>query len=62
MKHNTWRSVAGTIDELKGVAETLGEEGTQAARRLKERIMLAIPRFEASEEVCSCSYSDVLSY
>lgn len=53
LKHNTWRSVAGSIDELKGVAEQLGEEGSQAARRLRERILLAIPRFEASEEVCN---------
>ncbi|MCJ1381023.1 hypothetical protein MMC17_004132 [Xylographa soralifera] len=50
LKHNTWRSVAGSIDELKIVAEKLGEEGTQAARRLQDRITLAIPRFEASEE------------
>ncbi|MCJ1318330.1 hypothetical protein MMC15_003658 [Xylographa vitiligo] len=50
LKHNTWRSVAGSIDELKLVAEKLGEEGTQAARRLQDRITLAIPRFEASEE------------
>ncbi|MCJ1288243.1 hypothetical protein MMC26_007598 [Xylographa opegraphella] len=50
LKHNTWRSVAGSIDELKTVAEKLGEEGTQAARRLQDRITLAIPRFEASEE------------
>ena len=52
LKHNTWRSVAGTIDELKGVANRLGEDGTQASRRLRDRIMLAVPRFEASEEVC----------
>ncbi len=51
LKHNTWRNVAGSIDELKEVAEKLGEEGSQAARRLRERILLAIPRFEASEEV-----------
>lgn len=53
LKKNTWRSVAGSIEELKQVADNLGEEGSQAARRLKERIMLAIPRFEASEEVCA---------
>jgi len=53
LKHNTWRSVAGSIDELKGAAEKLGEDGSQAARRLKERILISIPRFEASEEVCS---------
>lgn len=51
LKHNTWRSVAGSIDELKTVAEKLGEEGTQAARRLQDRITLAIPRLESSEDV-----------
>ncbi|KAI9721512.1 MAG: hypothetical protein M1812_002274 [Candelaria pacifica] len=50
LKHNTWWSVAGTIDELKGVAERLQEDGTQAARRLSERISLSIPRFEATDE------------
>ncbi|KAI9700353.1 MAG: hypothetical protein M1836_002368 [Candelina mexicana] len=50
LKHNTWWSVAGTIDELKVVAERLQEDGTQAARRLSERISLSIPRFEATEE------------
>ena len=33
------------------MAEKLGEEGSQAARRLRERITLGIPRFEASEDV-----------
>ena len=51
LKHNTWRTVAGTIEELKEVANRLGDEGSQAGRRLQERINLAIPRFEASEEV-----------
>lgn len=51
LKHNTWRSVAGTIDELKVVAEKLGDEGSQAARRLCEGIRVAIPRFELSEDV-----------
>ena len=51
LKHNTWRSVAGNIDELKTIADRLGEEGTQASRRLKERILAGVPRFEASEEV-----------
>lgn len=51
LKNNTWRSLAGSIDELKNVAVKLGEEGTQAARRLHDRIMQGIPRFEASEEV-----------
>ena len=51
LKHNTWRSVAGNIDELKMVATRLGEDGSQASRRLRDRIMQGIPRFEASEEV-----------
>ena len=53
LKHNTWRSVAGTIDEVKEVAKHLDEENTQASRRLRDRINAAIPRFEASEEVSS---------
>lgn len=52
-KRNTWRSIAGTIEELRGVAERLGEDASQASRRLRDRIMQAIPRFEASEEVSS---------
>ena len=51
LKHVTWRSVAGDIDEIKQVAGRLGEENTQASRRLRDRILAAIPRFEASEEV-----------
>ena len=51
LKVNTWRSVAGTIDEVKEVAQRLDEENTQASRRLRDRINAAIPRFEASEEV-----------
>lgn len=51
LKHCTWRSVAGTIDEVKEVAHLLGEENSILAKRLKDRIMAAIPRFEASEDV-----------
>ena len=51
LKHNTWRSLAGTIDELRTVADRLGEDGTQASRRLRDRILLGLPRFEASEDV-----------
>lgn len=53
LKHNTWRSIAGSIDEVKEVADRLGEENTQASRRLRDRILTAIPRFEASEDVSS---------
>ena len=51
LKQHIWRSVAGSIDELKEVASRLGEEGSQAARRLRDSIMQGIPRLEASEEV-----------
>lgn len=43
--------MAGSIEELKDVAVHLGDEGTQASRRLHDRIMQGVPRFEASEEV-----------
>jgi hypothetical protein len=49
----TWWSVAGDIDELKALAEKLAkEDGGQKARTLSEKMMQAIPRFEATEEVC----------
>jgi hypothetical protein len=51
LKSTTWRSVAGTIDEAKEVAHNIGEENSVLAKRLRDRIMAAIPRFEASEEV-----------
>ena len=51
LKHNIWMNVAGSINELKAVADRLGEEGSQASRRLKERILAGVPRFEASEDV-----------
>ncbi|KAI5300943.1 hypothetical protein KEM55_003773 [Ascosphaera atra] len=47
---NTWWSVAGNIDELKAVAHTLTEDRSANSRRLSERILAAIPRFEGSEE------------
>lgn len=51
LKNNAWRSVAGSIDDLKNVAARLDEDGSQAARRLRDRILQGVPRFEASEEV-----------
>jgi hypothetical protein len=50
-KRNTWWSVAGSIDELRVIAEKLAGDGSQAGRRLSERITNALPRFEATEEV-----------
>ena len=51
LKTPAWRSMAGDIEEVKSVAKDLKEEGSQAAVRLHDRIMAAIPRFEASEDV-----------
>ncbi len=48
---NAWRSVAGSIDELRLLTEQLSADGAQSARRLVDRINNAIPRFEATEEV-----------
>ena len=47
-----WFSVAGDIEELRGVATKLEEEdGRKEAKALGERMINAIPRFEASEVV-----------
>jgi len=51
LKNGTWRSVAGSIDELRQVVDRLEKDKAQASRRLAQRITMAIPRFEASEEV-----------
>lgn len=51
LKNGTWRSMAGSIEELKSVVEKLEKDKAQASRRLAQRITLAIPRFEATEEV-----------
>ncbi|KAL8734862.1 MAG: hypothetical protein Q9166_001214 [cf. Caloplaca sp. 2 TL-2023] len=50
LKHVTWRSVAGGIDDLRQVATKLDEDGSQAARKLRDSILAAIPRFEAGED------------
>jgi hypothetical protein len=48
-----WFSVAGDIEELRAVATKLEEEdGRKEAKALGERMVHAIPRFEASEVVC----------
>lgn len=54
LKHYDWRAVAGTIEELKPVIDRLNEDGSQVARRLSDRITLAIPRFEATLQVSPC--------
>ena len=60
LKNITWRSLAGTIDEVKEVAQRLDEENTQASRRLRDRINAAIPRFEASEEVSPSEWDPII--
>lgn len=48
----TWWSVAGTIEELKALAHKLAtKDGGPKARTLSHKIISAIPRFEAGEEV-----------
>ncbi|KAL2865667.1 uncharacterized protein BJX67DRAFT_169844 [Aspergillus lucknowensis] len=50
LKHVTWWSVAGTIPELKAVAEKLEAEKGTNSKKLSERIKNSVPRFEGSEE------------
>lgn len=48
-----WYNMAGNIEEVRALAEKLDkEDGSQAARTLSIRMMQAITRFEAGEEVC----------
>lgn len=51
--NRTWWSVAGTIDELKELSEKLEKkDGGPRAKKLSQKILQAVPRFEAGEEVC----------
>lgn len=51
--NRTWRSVAGSIEEITALAEKLEtKDGGPKARKLAAKMMQAIPRFEATEEVC----------
>jgi hypothetical protein len=48
-----WYNMAGNIEEVRLLAEKLEkEDSSQAARTLSIRMMQAITRFEAGEEVC----------
>lgn len=56
----TWWSVAGDIDELKLLAGKLEkDDGGPKAKTLSAKMMAAVPRFEATEEVCSCARNDL---
>lgn len=48
----SWWSVASDIDELKQLADKLeNEDRGQKARLLSSKMLAAVPRFEATEEV-----------
>ena len=52
LKKVQWISVAGSIDEVRALAKKLEEvDGHKEAKALGERMLNAIPRFEASEVV-----------
>ncbi|KAJ1337727.1 WHIM1 motif-containing protein [Microdochium nivale] len=49
--NRTWWSVAGNIDELNTLVDKLQtEDGGPRAKKLAQRMLSAIPRFEATEE------------
>ncbi|KAI1769072.1 hypothetical protein GGR53DRAFT_277676 [Hypoxylon sp. FL1150] len=49
--NRTWWSVAGTIDELKVLADKLQDgDGGPKAKKLAQKMLSAVPRFEATEE------------
>ena len=49
--HRTWWSVAGSIEELSALADKLQTvDGGPKARKLAQKILAAVPRFEATEE------------
>ncbi|KAI9040239.1 uncharacterized protein KD926_008440 [Aspergillus affinis] len=50
LKHVTWWSVAGSIPELKAIADKLDEERSTNSKKLSEKINNSIPRFEGAEE------------
>lgn len=51
--NRTWWSVAGTIEELSALAEKLEtKDGGPKAKKLSQKILQAVPRFEAGDEVC----------
>ncbi|UKZ59197.1 uncharacterized protein TrAtP1_000516 [Trichoderma atroviride] len=49
--NRTWWSVAGTIEELRALAEKLEtKDGGPKAKKLSQKILQAIPRFEVGDE------------
>ncbi|KAJ8121342.1 hypothetical protein ONZ43_g2182 [Nemania bipapillata] len=49
--NRTWRSIAGSIEELSALCERLQTtDGGPRARKLAQKMEAAVPRFEATEE------------
>lgn len=56
--NRTWWSVAGSIDEIKALADKLDlKDGGPKARKLSHMMLQAIPRFEAGDEVSNTGLS-----
>lgn len=56
--NRTWRSVAGTIDELRALSEKLEKkDGGPKAKKLAQKMLQVIPRFLAGEEVSAVTVS-----
>lgn len=54
--NRTWWSVAGTIEELTALSDKLEtKDGGPKAKKLSQKMLQAIPRFEAGEDVSSFS-------
>ncbi|KAF3919176.1 hypothetical protein AA313_de0201594 [Arthrobotrys entomopaga] len=49
-RNATWISVAGSIEELRDLADRLAKEGSRTAKELQGKILAAIPRFEEGEQ------------
>lgn len=49
-RNATWIAVAGSIEELKDLADRLAQEGSKNAKDLQGKILAAIPRFEEGEQ------------
>lgn len=50
--NRTWWSIAGSIDELKALSDKLEtKDGGPKAKKLSQKMLSAIPRFEAGDEV-----------
>jgi hypothetical protein len=59
--NRTWWSVAGSIDEIKALADKLDlKDGGPKARKLSHMMLQAIPRFEAGDEVSHTEYPKTL--